>query len=364
MTRSTPGSKTIPSLFSRRTPSTKLENMNFTLPISLSVPCTTLAVVTTPVSHQVPFKYDEIQGILSVAGVVTSLLGLFLLFLIYASFPDLRNIPGKCILGLITALFMGQLGFLFMIPPDDNSIPSYVCFSIAISIHFCFLAVFFWTNVLAFDLCLTFSSGTTKLQSSSSKRYHFYSAYAWLSPLGIVSVALILDLLKYDDHLYRPHYGEGICWISSGFALLFYFVVPSGVILFSNIIMFAITIHHIRRSAKTSKILHQKSKSNKRLILCMKLSAILGFPWIFGYLAVLTDWTVLWYLFTIFNSLQGALLFVTFVFTKKVLRLLRTSWFSACYKQGSSSSAQTLDSDKAMSSADAEKPVTSARTQF
>ena len=276
-------------------------------------------------SGQIRMKYDRIQGVLSIVGVVISLIALLLLFIVYVTFPTLRNLPGKCILGLIAALFVGQLLFLFMSPSDDGTFPGPLCFHIAVCIHYCFLAVFFWTNVLAFDLCLTFSSGRTK--TGSSKRYCFYSTYAWLGPALIVSTSLALDILERDD-LHRPRYGDGICWISSGSALLIFFVIPVGIILASNIILFFITVHHIRLSARASKIIHQKSKSMKRLLLHVKLSTILGFAWLFGFIALLTDWTVLWYVFTIFNSLQGAFLFVTFVFTRKVLRLLKSKWQS------------------------------------
>ena len=60
-----------------------------------------------------------------------------------------------------------------------------------------------------------------------------------------------------------------------------------------------------------------------RLFLYAKLSFVMGLSWVFGFLAALFDWPALWYVFIIFNSLQGAFICLSFVCTAKVFRLMR-----------------------------------------
>jgi len=101
------------------------------------------------------FKFDRYQGILSFVGVVISLVCLFVQFVIYMCYPALRNVPGKCIVCLVIALFFGQLMYVFLNPRDWYA-PA--CFYFALIMHYSFLAAFLWMNVMAIDICRTFSS--------------------------------------------------------------------------------------------------------------------------------------------------------------------------------------------------------------
>lgn len=63
-----------------------------------------------------------------------------------------------------------------------------------------------------------------------------------------------------------------------------------------------------------------KQKKPKGLFLVyVKLSTIMGFTWILGFVAAFTEIQELWYVFSIFNSLQGASVCVAFVFNHRVL---------------------------------------------
>jgi len=57
-------------------------------------------------------------------------------------------------------------------------------------------------------------------------------------------------------------------------------------------------------------------------VIYVKLSVVMGLSWLVGFVAAATDWTALWYLFIVVNSLLGALLCAAFVVTRQVKRLL------------------------------------------
>lgn len=270
----------------------------------------------------VMFQFDHVQGFVSFVGVIISLMALLIQFIVYMIFSELRNTPGKCLICIVVSLFVGQLTFLFV------AFEGPACFYLAAAMHFAFLAVFFWMNVLAFDIFRAFAvTNTASLSTSGTKwkRFLAYSIYAWLCPSLIVGLCITMDVLRLDEG-FRPHYGEGVCWVTSQTALLIFFAVPVGVILLVNAVFFSMTIYCICRAARAAEMATPKSQTKAHLLVCIKLFFIMGLTWLFGFLASLTEWTVLWYVFIVFNTLQGAFLCLMFICTSKVYRLMRTKW--------------------------------------
>ncbi|KAK3090496.1 hypothetical protein FSP39_012296 [Pinctada imbricata] len=262
--------------------------------------------------------FSKEESVLSLVCGVLSVIFLFVAFLIYTCNPKLQNIPGKNLISLISALLMAQLLFI-LAPLFTNSSPW--CAVIAIIIHYSFLSSFFWMNVMSFDIFFTFSAGFKRSgdRGQSSKRFKYYSLYAWSVPCVLLTICVIIDVWSTSD--YRPLYGDVVCWISSPKALLVFFLVPLGIILFSNIIFFVITAKNIYVSEhNTAKIL--KKKESCKLLIYIKLSVAMGMTWIFGFVATGANNIVWWYLFIIFNGLQGVFIFMSFVLTPKVLRMV------------------------------------------
>ena len=54
-------------------------------------------------------------------------------------------------------------------------------------------------------------------------------------------------------------------------------------------------------------------------IIYVKLSVVMGLGWLLGFVAAFVDWSGLWYIFIVVNSLQGAMLCVAFVVTRQVI---------------------------------------------
>ena len=256
------------------------------------------------------FKFCRVQELVSFIGLLISIPALAIQFIVYMMLPVLRNIPGKCVLSLVASLFVAQL--LFLVGTTSTEIHE-VCVSLAVAMHYAFLAAFFWMNVMAIDICRTFSSRHIILPTDPhSARFTFYSLYAWLTPAMIVGGSLALDLLDVEAiAFYRPHYGDGMCWITRRWALLVTFAVPLALIIVVNFVLFGITVKSVR------------SDDRNQFGLYVKLSTIMGLTWVFGFIALLVDLPVLWYVFVVFNTLQGAFICFAFVCTRKVFRLLQ-----------------------------------------
>ena len=279
---------------------------------------------TYKVSHNVTrtvftFKFGRFQRLVTIIGLLISITALAIHFIVYMMLPPLRNIPGKCLLSLVASLFTAQL--LFLAGSAGTELPE-VCMSLAVAKHYAFLAAFFWMNVMAADICRTFSSSRVMLPADDrSSRFVFYSLYAWLTPAAIVGGSLAIDLLDVNATAdFRPHYGDGLCWITRRWALLIMFALPVALLLAVNTVLFCVTVKNLCLISREAK----RARSNERgqFVLYVKLSTIMGLTWVIGFVASLTDLPVLWYVFVVFNTLQGAFVCFAFVCTKKVFRLL------------------------------------------
>ena len=209
---------------------------------------------------------DTVGTYLSIVCSVISLLALAFQFAVYMVFPVLRNTPGRCIISLVASLFVGQL--LFVMVDTGSSVSSWFCFGQAATMHYAFTAAFFWMNVMAFDVYRTFGASPAAASSSPSgarRRFAQYSVYAWLSAAALVIVGVAMDLAKVGGD-YRPLYGHRMCWFGNRGGLLVLFGVPVGVLLASNIVMFALSVRHIGRASKASQMAVQKTDQTQLLV--------------------------------------------------------------------------------------------------
>ena len=94
---------------------------------------------------------DEIY--ITFIGSILSIISLLFLVVVYMSFKELRNLPGKRLVSLSIALVWYQIIFrLSAVYKDVEGL----CKAVAICLHFFFLAAFSWMSVIAFDTTNTF----------------------------------------------------------------------------------------------------------------------------------------------------------------------------------------------------------------
>jgi hypothetical protein len=252
----------------------------------------------------------NITGWVSLFANIVSFTSMVLTLITYALFNELRNIPGWNIINLTVALTLAQ--FSFLSGSLFNGV-DFLCFIIALSTHYFFLAAFFWMNVIAFDLYRNFrdKSSHILLQSVTIRdRLPQYAMYAWFSPMFIVLSAIVVDLAVKDIRLnapFRPcyagylpgclNYRTGIinefnrtitkvltysdpsseqeylnnsaclssdadilayifnktCWIQNGRANLIFFGLPIAIIIIINAFYYFLTVYNIRKKKKKQK---------------------------------------------------------------------------------------------------------------
>ena len=268
----------------------------------------------------VQLKFSRAQTIVSVVGQTISIFGLGLHFSVYMIFPPLRNLAGKNLMCLVFSLFWAQLLFLVGIGRTENYGS---CVFIAALIHYMFLASFSWMHVMSYDIWKAFTSGTKPMSAKDSKvAFKRYAAYGWGAPGIVLLISLLVNFLADESCSIRPAYGEFICWLGYRNGLFIFFALPISFVIANNLFFYTMTIISIQRISKATKMVVNKNSEQMRLGLYIKLSVIMGLTWIFGFIATGTGSEVLWYLFLITGTLQGAFICVSFVFTKNVYQLV------------------------------------------
>ena len=288
------------------------------------------------VQYELVWKFASAQGYITMILNTLSMCALIAQLVIYSLVPALMNTPGKCLMCLSASLLVAQFMFTFLIGQTGSHSG---CVFIAVTIHFCFLAYFFWMNVMAFDVWRAFNhQNFLPKASQTSKRLLYYNLYAWLVPACIVVISIILDVSKSS---LRPDYALNFCWFSSRRGLIVLFAVPLVIILIADIVFFTLTVVAIKKASESAKLATKKEQS--RLSLYVKLASVMGLTWFSGFLAALTEVPPMWYIFIIFNSSQGIFIFVSFCCTKKVLRQLqdRLNKYKAKRKQSFPSTQQS-----------------------
>lgn len=277
-------------------------------------------------------KFSSTMGYVSAVGLGVSISCLFAHLAVFALVPDVRNLSGRNLASLALSLLAAYLCFL--LGQLGNPSPE-ICKGLAISTYYFFLASFFWMSAMAFDVWRTLRAATRELRVSSGSQWRRFFAYclaAWFLPSIIVGIAVFLDGRSAGiPEEFRPLFGRYGCWFGQRKALLIFFAGPAGALMLLNITLFTSTAVMVIGSTKTS-VKRSGSAARRNFSLYVRLSVMMGLSWTLGLVAGYMDVEVLWYLFIIFNTLEGLFIFVAFSCTHKVGGYIRDHVL-ACAKQ-------------------------------
>ena len=93
-------------------------------------------------------------GQITFAGTIVSIVSNCFLLIVYLSFKQLRNLPGKCLISLLSAMLCNHI--IFLCAAKFQQVELY-CKAIAICLHFFVLASFWWMSAMAFDTANAFN---------------------------------------------------------------------------------------------------------------------------------------------------------------------------------------------------------------
>ena len=269
------------------------------------------------------FSYPVGYFILTYIGCSLSVVGCALVLLTYGLFKNLRTLPSLILMNLATAILANNL-LIIIGGPVTEAFPSIeLCTTVAVSLHFFFLAQFTWMVLMSFQMAKTFYQARKLISTKKTKAIFVpFFIIGWSIPLLITTVSIIVDfttdsLVSYgvlsDGRL-------GSCWINHAESAIVAFIVPLVLIMIINLTLFIVVTVLLCLAA------HSSNKVDKKQNLAYfrvntAVFSVTGLTWIFGFIALLAGTGWAWYPFIIFNSTQGFVIFIAFLLTKHVLKL-------------------------------------------
>ncbi|XP_029595317.1 adhesion G protein-coupled receptor E1 isoform X1 [Salmo trutta] len=253
-----------------------------------------------------PVKHTFELSLLTWLGLSVSVVCLLLCILTFWMCRSIQGTRTTIHLHLCVCLFIADLVFLSGISHTQSKGG---CRVVAGLLHLFFLGSFSWMLLEGVQLYLM-----VVLVFNTTIRPLYLYAVGYGLPLAIV----IISAITYPDGYGTTQH----CWLSLERGFIWSFFGPVCTIIILNVFFFIITVW--RLAQKFSSL--NPDLSNLRKIKVFTVTAVaqlcvLGTMWIFGVFQFQEEGTVVMtYLFTILNSLQGALLFIMHCLLNKTVR--------------------------------------------
>lgn len=219
----------------------------------------------------------------------------------------------RCQTHHVACLMLGDL-LMAVIQLGGTSLHGTACKTIAIMAHFFFLSAFFWLNTMCFNIWWTFRDlrPASLEKGQETLRLRVYACYAWGGPLLVAGLAALFDYLPPQPGytFLRPRFGENYCWFYGDMEILTYFFGPVGVLLATNLLLFAATAWELTCGLWKREVVKSTTERAALGRVCMKLVVVMGVTWV----ADVISWAVggpqyLWYFTDLINALQGVFIF-------------------------------------------------------
>lgn len=236
----------------------------------------------------------------------------------------------RCQTNHVACLLIGDL-LLAITQLSGGALDGPACVAIAITMHFIFLAAFFWLNTMCFNIWWTFRDLRPASLDKGQEvcRLRFYELYAWGGPLLIAGVGAIMDHLPEDSHpnLLKPRFGQQRCWFYGDVEVFYYFYGPVGILLLLNLTLFAATARELTCGLWKTEVVKSNTERATLGRVCLKLVVVMGITWV----ADVVSWLVggpayVWYFTDLINALQGVLIFAVVGCQPQVWAAVKRLW--------------------------------------
>ncbi|CAH1249318.1 ADGRG4 [Branchiostoma lanceolatum] len=261
--------------------------------------------------------------LISKIGIALSITGLVLTLITYLVFKQLRQTrPQHLLINLCLALLATLIIFLAGINATSSPVG---CTVVAFLLHYFLLAVFMWMAIEAFNMYLAF----VKVLGAHVSKFLLKAAIlAWGLPFVIAIITLVVDVPSNYPDGQETYRSTSFCWLQ-GNQLYFGFLLPAGLVLLFNTIVYIMVISKLTCRGRTKGRVADPGKgaTKQQLRIAIAVMVLVGLTWIFGFFMISDGRIVFSYLFCIFNSLQG---FFIFIFQCVRQKEVQNLWFKCC----------------------------------
>ncbi|XP_071507975.1 adhesion G-protein coupled receptor G6-like [Diadema antillarum] len=274
---------------------------------------------------------DYILEIISYFGCCMSIWGLLATILTYAINKKLRDRkPNQILISLCCALLGLYVTFVLLLSFDneremEEAPATLPCSILAGFLHYFMLASLFWMGVEGYNMHVLF------VRVFNTYMPYFLikaSLVAWGCPLLIVAITAGATRQNYAAANY--------CFLTRS-PLIGGVLVPVGVIMVFNVVVFVRVIRRLNKTVKGRVIDETEKRQRLRRFqnaICILL--LMGLTWALGYLSLIrrANKAVI-AVFTVLNSLQGFFIFVLYCVRQPLVRGIWRSQFQLCLPRSS-----------------------------
>ncbi|XP_063084589.1 adhesion G protein-coupled receptor E5 isoform X8 [Cavia porcellus] len=286
---------------------------------------------------------DWKQSLITKVGLSVSLVCLLLCILTFLLVRPIQSSRTTVHLHLCICLFVGSAIFLAGVENKGGQV-GLRCRLVAALLHYFFLAAFCWMSLEGVELY--FLVVRVFQGQGLPKRWQYLLGYG--VPLVIVGISAATNSEGYG---HAAH-----CWLDPRRGFLWSFLGPLTFVILCNAVIFVVTVWKLTR--KFSEINPDMKKLRKARVVTITAVAqlfVLGCTWGFGlFLFSPESWhnTVLAYVFTVLNCLQGTFLYVLHCLLNKKVREEYRKWAYALtgnkYSEFASSTASSSQQTRAL----------------
>ena len=262
---------------------------------------------------------SDVEVVLTRVGLSLSIFCLIVTLFTYSLFAELRTLFGINLINLCVSLLL-QKSLYFLTGQTQNPVG---CGIIAAMVHNFILTSFSWMSIMARDAKRTICAYEIPLKGRAAirllrRRLRRRLVFGWLLPLLVPATSVTLDF----SGTFPVGYGDpDRCLMTSMKANIIFLYTPIGLSIVFNTSMFVATSVFLRvKEKETTAVLHTARK--RALPAIARLSVLMGFKWIFGFLGMLVS-EVFFYFFTVLATLQGVYIVVAFVLRRRILKRYR-----------------------------------------
>eukprot|EP00058_Branchiostoma_floridae_P026513 XP_002612004.1 hypothetical protein BRAFLDRAFT_86963 [Branchiostoma floridae] len=251
-------------------------------------------------------SWEDDQGWLTLGLVIVSVVAVFAFVGYTIGSGNWKKAPEKLKAQMLTCMAVAESLFVARLLPR----PGVGCVVYGIILHYFLLTAFTSMNALSLDLFFTFR------QASERAKLRTYMLYTWLTPLLVVAVTAFVEFCPCSS--VRVAYGDH-CWIGNPTGRLVAFGVPVFCALLINAVLITQTLLAIRKAFNIADAALSRSWSSKAWVY-VRISCLMGFTWILGFIVPYVDSRVLEYIFIVLNGSQGFLQALLLTMTSEVMQ--------------------------------------------
>lgn len=264
---------------------------------------------------------------ITLLGCSLSLLGIFGIAITALAFRSWREKPSSKVLLQLSGAVGLQMILLCFVNTENSAIQLaleekwWACIALGAMLQYSILVAFAWMLITAY---LQFMRYVKVLGQMRASRFFLKSFFiGWIVPLIPVLLVIIIAPNSYTQSIQTTN--SGICY-PSNMALYLGVILPIGIIVLANLIIFLLVIYNILYGPSGKLRSHERDLTLSQLRLSVFLFFLLGLTWIFGFLASTKAGLIFSYLFCLTATIQGFVLFVYFIIldpgTRKLWRNL------------------------------------------